>query len=116
MNYCSEHPDLVRLCTSCAHEHCPDGKCKQYRQMRTRLGLDGNGARTVGDAESAGTPEVLIKLSAAIKCLDDLAKTPDCDDVFSTFRLKKIRNELDSARSKAYGHLIDWRYIAKKME
>ena len=71
--FCKEHPDLVELCTSCIHEECPRGKCKQYRQMAERLKRESEERQKIADAEGSGTPEVLIKITAAIKALDELA-------------------------------------------
>ena len=116
MNYSENHPDLVRLCTNCAHEDCPDGGCKQFRLLKQKVAPDKRQKKQIDEAQLIGTPEVLLKLSNAIKALEDLMKSPDCDSVFSVLRLKKMRNELDLARNKSYGHLIDWKHIAKRME
>ena len=114
--YCETHPDLVRLCTNCAHVTCPDGGCKQYRMLKQKVDPDRRQKKQVDEAQLVGTPEVLMKLSIAIKAIDDLMNSPDCDSVFSVLRLKKIRKELDLARNKSYGHLINWAHIARRME
>lgn len=111
-----EHPDLIRLCTNCLHDDCPDGGCKQWRQMRARLFPEKRQSKPIKEAQAVGTPEVLIKLSNAIKAVDELMNSPDCESAISVLRLKKLRNELDLARNKSYGHLIDWKHVAKRME
>lgn len=116
MNYCKTHPDLVRLCTNCAHPDCPDGGCKQYKELERKLSGKPRTKKTLEDAVLHGTPEVLMKISAAINALDALLADKNCDHVYSIAKLDRISNELKAARNATYGHLIDWNYIAKKME
>lgn len=114
--YCKEHPDLVELCTSCIHEECPRGRCKQYRQMAERIKKESEERQKMADAEGSGTPEVLIKITAAIKALDDLAADEEFQKVYSPLKTLRFRDALCEARNNAYGHLIDWKQIAKRME
>lgn len=116
MNYCKTHPDLVRLCTNCAHDDCPDGGCKQYKALEKKLQGEKRVKKQADEEALKGTPEVLVLISAAIKALDDLLADPNCGSVYSTGKLERFRNELNTARNNTYGHLVDWKYIAKRME
>lgn len=113
--YCKEHPDLVELCTNCAHAECPNGKCKQYRQMFNRI-RNAEKQELERAKAAAGTPEVLLKITAAINIIDELLADKDCESVYSPTKLLRIRNDLDKARNAAFGSLIDWKYIAKRMD
>ena len=113
--YCKEHPDLVELCTNCVHAECPNGKCKQYRQMLNRI-RETEKMQIERAKAAAGTPEVLLKITAAINIIDELLADKDCGNVYSTIKLQRFRGELDKARNTAFGGLIDWKHIAKRME
>ena len=102
MGYCKEHPDLVALCTNCKHSECPDGRCKQYRLLE-RMGY-------------RGTPGMLIKVTTAIKALDDMLSDENCGTVCSPLRVTKFRDALVDAGNNAFGHLIDWKHIARGMK
>ncbi len=114
--FCREHPDLVALCTNCKHETCEHGKCKQYRALAASIRESEQRQREITETKASGTPEVLLKITAAIKILDELLADKDCSSVYSPTKIQRFRDALDGARNNAFGCLIDWKYIAKRME
>lgn len=116
MGYCKEHPDLVALCTNCKHPECPDGRCKQYRLLEKRIREDRIKKQELERMGYRGTPGMLIKVTTAIKALDDMLSDENCGTVYSPLRVTKFRDALVDARNNAFGHLIDWKHIARGMK
>lgn len=114
--FCREHPDLVALCTNCKHETCEHGKCKQYRALAASIRESEQRQREIVKAKTSGTSNVLLKITAAINVLDDLLADRNCISVYSPAKIQRFRDSLDEARSNAFGKLIDWEDIAKRMD
>lgn len=115
MNYCKTHPDLVDLCTNCGQDNCPDGGCKQYKELEQKLSGKPRRKKTLENAVMHGTSDLLLKITSVINALDELLADKNCDHVYSVVKIERLANELKAARNVTYGHLINWNDIASKI-